>query len=155
MDASLTVRSRRLPASPVCSLGLLPLTSIPTMATSIPLDRINASTSDLEQAESPYAQEPGQSVAPTPVRSASPSPAIPDDEREVPSLPPADRGRDAWLFLLGATIIETTVWGLLNAVGILQNYWSTERFPGDEATVTLATSLMNGLSYMSAGFFGP
>jgi hypothetical protein len=31
----------------------------------------------------------------------------------------------------------------------------TERFVGHESTVTLAASLMNGLSFMSVGVFGP
>lgn len=90
--------------------------------------------------------------------SRSPSnspPPVDDTDRELASLPPADRGAAAWMFLLGATLIETTIWGLLNAVGVLQHYWTTEQFPRDEATVTLAAALMNGLTFMSAGVFGP
>jgi hypothetical protein len=73
----------------------------------------------------------------------------------VAALAPADGGIQAWMFLIAATMIETTVWGLLNAVGILQHYWTTEMFKGREATVTLAAALMNGLTFMSAGIFGP
>jgi len=109
-------------------------------------------------AESPYAKAPDASLPQTPVSprsdTGSPSPP-PDTDREVTALLPADRGKAAWTFLIAGTIIETSVWGLLNAVGVLQQYWTTEKFKGDESTVTLATSLMNGLSYMSAGFFGP
>lgn len=103
---------------------------------------------------SPYAIAPaGQETPLEP--SAAPSLHDPDAEREVPGLAPADKGAQAWLFLFGATVIETTVWGLLNAVGVLQNYWMTERFRGHDSTVTLAASLMNGLSFMSVGVFGP
>lgn len=131
------------------------------MATeTITLQRLDKLDGDLVQSQSPYAQTPGLSLPESP-RSASPPTATaaemgggPDD-REVTPLAPADRGKDAWAFLIAATVIETTVWGLLNAVGILQQYWSTKQFPGNDSTVTLATSLMNGLSFMGAGAFGP
>lgn len=76
-------------------------------------------------------------------------------EREVAALPPVDGGKDAWLFLLSATLVETTVWGLPYTVGVLHAYWSTKMFPHDEATLTLAATLQTGLMYMSAAFLGP
>ncbi|KAL1409635.1 hypothetical protein Q8F55_003631 [Vanrija albida] len=76
-------------------------------------------------------------------------------EREVAALPPVDGGRDAWLFLLSATLVETTVWGLPYTVGVLHAFWSTKMFPHDEATLTLAATLQTGLMYMSAAFLGP
>jgi hypothetical protein len=33
-------------------------------------------------------------------------------ERAIDALPPVDTGRDAWLFLVAAFIIDTMVWGL-------------------------------------------
>jgi hypothetical protein len=33
-------------------------------------------------------------------------------DRAIDALPPVDTGRDAWLFLVAAFVIETTVWGL-------------------------------------------
>jgi hypothetical protein len=76
-------------------------------------------------------------------------------DREVAPLAKGDSGREAWLFLIAGTVIETTVWGLLNAVGVLEHYWAEEQFPGHHDTVTVASSLMNGLSYLGVGFFGP
>jgi hypothetical protein len=34
------------------------------------------------------------------------------DGHAIAPLPPQDRGRDAWLFLVAAFMIETLVWGL-------------------------------------------
>jgi hypothetical protein len=35
----------------------------------------------------------------------------PTAEIEIPSLPPTDHGRDAYLVLLGCTVIQAPVWG--------------------------------------------
>lgn len=119
--------------------------------TAIQLERIPTGGS----ARSPY--EIPTALPETP-QHGSPSPSPPpsfEPDRELVALAPPDKGSQAWLFLFGATVLETTVWGLLNAVGILQNYWTTEMFPDHESTVTLAAALMNGLSFMSVAVFGP
>ncbi|WOO76483.1 MFS transporter asaE [Vanrija pseudolonga] len=77
------------------------------------------------------------------------------EERELPALAPTDRGRDAWLFLASATVIESIVWGLPYSVGVLHAYWSGEMFPGQESVVTLAATLQNGLLFVASGFLGP
>lgn len=77
------------------------------------------------------------------------------EEREIASLPPVDRGRAAWSFLIAGTVIETLVWGLPWSVGILHNYWSQEMFPGAESTLTLAATLQTGFMYMTAALIGP
>lgn len=79
----------------------------------------------------------------------------PPEEREMASLPPVDRGRAAWSFLIAGTIIEALVWGLPWSVGILHNYWAHEMFPGAESTLTLAATLQTGLMYMTAALIGP
>lgn len=73
----------------------------------------------------------------------------------TPALPPVDGGRQAWLFLAGATTCEMIVWGLPYSVGVLHAFWVAEMFPGEESTVTLAATLMNGLLMVGAGFLGP
>ncbi|KAL1408095.1 hypothetical protein Q8F55_004898 [Vanrija albida] len=101
--------------------------------------------------------EPGPSLAPTP----GPSPSLhasaefPEAGRELPSLPPADTGRDAWNFLIAATAMETTVWGFPYTIGILHNYWASEMFPGEESTLTFAATLQTGLMFMSTAVLGP
>ncbi|TXT15530.1 hypothetical protein VHUM_00033 [Vanrija humicola] len=77
------------------------------------------------------------------------------EERELPTLAPTDRGRDAWLFLASATVIESIVWGLPYSVGVLHAYWSGTMFPGQESVVTLAATLQNGLLFVASGFLGP
>jgi hypothetical protein len=63
----------------------------------------------------------------------------------IPLLPPVDGGKDAWLFLLGATTIEILVWGLPFSVGVLREYWSRELFPTEvyhgDTMLTLAATL--------------
>lgn len=59
------------------------------------------------------------------------------------SLAPTDRGRQAWSFLVAATLIETIVWGLPFSVGVLHEYWINEKFAGQgqEGTLTTAATL--------------
>ncbi|KXX76446.1 Monocarboxylate transporter 10 [Madurella mycetomatis] len=46
-------------------------------------------------------------------------------EHEMPSLPPVDGGKDAWLFLAACFMIEALVWGFGYCFGVFQNYYST------------------------------
>ena len=80
-----------------------------------------------------------------------------DYEADAASLPPIDGGRDAWLFLVAATVCETLIWGLPYSIGVLHAYWTNRLFgPGEsESTVTLAATLQSGLMYISAGLLGP
>ncbi|GHJ87124.1 hypothetical protein NliqN6_3526 [Naganishia liquefaciens] len=77
----------------------------------------------------------------------------------IPLLPPVDRGKDAWLFLAGATTVEVLVWGLPFSVGVLREYWSRELFPTEvyhgDTMLTLAATLQTGLLYMLGVIFGP
>ncbi len=84
------------------------------------------------------------------LNSATPDPTEVDTETSssqpinaIDILPPVDTGRDAYLFLLGATMIEVLVWGLPSSVGILHDYWTKELFPGGkgESVVTIAATL--------------
>lgn len=83
-------------------------------------------------------------------------PALPDPDADVfASLPPVDGGRQAWTFLVAATVMETIVWGLPYSVGVLHAYWVHELFPANTSTITLAATLMNGLLLVAAGLFAP
>lgn len=61
------------------------------------------------------------SLKSTPVQNGSnveEDPYMPTDESILPSsLPPVDGGRQAWAYLLCATILETLVWGELELSG--------------------------------------
>lgn len=72
------------------------------------------------------------------------------------SLPEPDGGKEAWLFLIGATAIEVLIWGIPFSIGILHAYWTDELFKGRGAsTITLASTLQTGLLYMVAALSGP
>lgn len=72
------------------------------------------------------------------------------------ALPPVDTGKDAWSFLVAATILETLIWGIPYVVGIFHEFWIAEMFRGEgKGTVTLAATLQTGLMYMSVAVFGP
>lgn len=122
---------------------------------------------------------PGPSLPPTPGEtefyptdvesgaSTPPSPTAPnsttnlaasaDLANESAPLPPVDRGRGAILFLVAATLIEATVWGLPFSVGVLHEYWLSEVFPDPSAAgvLTLASTLPTGLLYFCGVFMGP
>ncbi|KAF2006141.1 putative MFS monocarboxylate transporter [Amniculicola lignicola CBS 123094] len=66
------------------------------------------------------------------------------------SLPPVDTGKDAWMFLAAAFVIETLVWGFPFAFGIFQSYYSTHApFAGSSNVAIIGTCAM-GIMYLSA-----
>lgn len=66
------------------------------------------------------------------------------------SLPPVDTGRDAWLFLFSAFILEVLVWGFPFAYGIFQEYYSSNApFEGERNIAIIGTCAM-GFMYLSA-----
>ena len=70
-------------------------------------------------------------------------------------LPPVDGGRQAWSFLIAATILETLIWGIPFTVGIFHEYWTSTLFKGEgDGVITLASTLQTGLMYMSSSAFG-
>ena len=73
----------------------------------------------------------------------------------IPALPPVDTGRDAWLYLAGATTCEMLVFGLPFSIGVLQLYWTEMFGEGSQGTVTLASTLQAGLLYLTGAGLGP
>lgn len=41
-----------------------------------------------------------------------------DEARDGSALPPVDGGRQAWLFLAAATMLEASIWGFAASLGI-------------------------------------
>ena len=59
------------------------------------------------------------------------------------SLPPADGGKDAWLFLIACFMVEALVWGFPYAFGIFQQYYSeNEPFAGSPNIAVIGTCSM-------------
>ncbi|GAA5831487.1 hypothetical protein JCM11251_004041 [Rhodosporidiobolus azoricus] len=53
-------------------------------------------------------------------------PSVVPTERELPPLPQADHGKQAYLFLLGAFSVETVVWGLPSSYGLFLEHYQRE-----------------------------
>jgi hypothetical protein len=97
---------------------------------------------DVDQEQAPYHRFEVDDSRTATVNEASEPHSSTDN---VSSLPPVDGGRQAWLFLTGATVIEILVWGLPFSVGVLREYWSRELFPTEvyhaDTMLTLAATL--------------
>ncbi|KAH7117704.1 major facilitator superfamily domain-containing protein [Dendryphion nanum] len=66
------------------------------------------------------------------------------------SLPPVDGGKDAWLFLAAAFVVEVLVWGFPSAYGIFQDYYTTHPPFAGSSNITLIGTCAMGLMYLSA-----
>ncbi|OCK76027.1 MFS general substrate transporter [Lepidopterella palustris CBS 459.81] len=65
-------------------------------------------------------------------------------------LPPVDRGRDAWLFLAAAFIVEMLVWGFPFAFGVFQEYYGTHAPFADSGKIAIIGTCAMGIMYLSA-----
>ncbi|KAF2714195.1 MFS general substrate transporter [Pleomassaria siparia CBS 279.74] len=64
------------------------------------------------------------------------------------SLPRADGGKDAWLFLMSCFMLEALIWGFPSTYGVFQEYYSThEPFAGSSNIPVVGTCAM-GIMYM-------
>jgi hypothetical protein len=62
--------------------------------------------------------------------------------------PPADRGKDAWLFLIACFLLEALVWGFPSIFGVFQDYYSThEPFAGSKNIAVIGTCSL-GIMYL-------
>ncbi|RAL17649.1 MFS general substrate transporter [Aspergillus homomorphus CBS 101889] len=69
------------------------------------------------------------------------------------SLPPVDGGKDAWLCLVGAFLLEMMVWGFPFSFGVFQDYYTTtEPFAQDASRVSLVGSCSMGILYLASPF---
>ncbi|KAL8716152.1 MAG: hypothetical protein Q9220_000057 [cf. Caloplaca sp. 1 TL-2023] len=66
------------------------------------------------------------------------------------SLPQADRGKDAWLFLAGCFMIEALIWGFPFSFGVFQEYYSThEPFSSKPSGIAVIGTSSTGIMYLS------
>ncbi|KAI1435196.1 major facilitator superfamily transporter [Xylaria sp. CBS 124048] len=70
--------------------------------------------------------------------------------RQEFDLPPADGGKDAWLFLAAVFAVDAVVWGFPFAFGIFQDYYNShEPFKGQPNVAIIGTSTM-GVMYLTS-----
>ncbi|KAL2873672.1 hypothetical protein SGCOL_011155 [Colletotrichum sp. CLE4] len=69
------------------------------------------------------------------------------EEIEQAPLPPADRGKEAWLVLLGCSLIQIPVWGYSLAFGVFQQYYRShpDELKGDASSVAVIGTTMTVL----------
>ncbi|KAL1843391.1 hypothetical protein VTK73DRAFT_2856 [Phialemonium thermophilum] len=71
------------------------------------------------------------------------------------SLPPADGGKDAWLFLASCFAVEALVWGFPFSFGVFESYYRNhEPFSGSGNIAVIGTCAM-GVMYLTAPFTFP
>lgn len=95
---------------------------------------------------------PGDGAQILPLESSEPpnSDTYNFSQRQEFSLSPVDGGRDAWLFLAAAFMVETLVWGFPFAYGVFQEHYSTHApFAGSRNIAVIGTCAM-GVMYLSA-----
>lgn len=68
------------------------------------------------------------------------------------SLPPVDRGRGAWLCLLGCWLVEAMIWGLSLSFGIFQRYYADHPLFKDSESIATIGTLATGVSYLGMPF---
>ena len=67
------------------------------------------------------------------------------------SLPPADGGKDAWLFLAAAFLLEALVWGFPFSFGVFETYYSSyEPFASDSSGIAAIGTTATGMMYFAA-----
>lgn len=78
--------------------------------------------------------------------------SLPESEDLVgQSLPPVDRGKDAWLVLVGTFVIEGLVWGFPFTSGVFQEYYSNNgQFDDNPAGATMIGTVTLGVLYLSS-----
>ncbi|KAH9240273.1 hypothetical protein K456DRAFT_48245 [Colletotrichum gloeosporioides 23] len=75
-------------------------------------------------------------------------------EIEQASLPPADRGKQAWLVLAGCSLIQIPVWGYSLAFGVFQEYYGSHpnEIDGDISNIAVIGTTMTGIMYLISPF---
>ncbi|KAL2066173.1 hypothetical protein VTL71DRAFT_2244 [Oculimacula yallundae] len=80
---------------------------------------------------------------------------ITESEAEDASLEPVDGGKAAWLFMVGAVIIDAVIWGFPLNFGIFQDYYTTHAPFEGHRLIPLIGTLATGLSYLGGPLMTP
>ncbi|KAF8607541.1 MFS general substrate transporter, partial [Ceratobasidium sp. AG-I] len=76
---------------------------------------------------------------------------------EPSNLAPADRGIQAWMYLVGAFVVQTLLWGVPNSFGVFLTYYSDAFYgeAGADLLLPFAGTLCSGLMYCSGPILYP
>ncbi|KAK1455723.1 hypothetical protein CMEL01_04483 [Colletotrichum melonis] len=77
-----------------------------------------------------------------------------ENEVEQAPLPPADRGKEAWLVLLGCSLIQFPVWGYSLVFGVFQEYYGSHpgKLEGDTSNIAVIGTTLTGIMYLISPF---
>lgn len=64
------------------------------------------------------------------------------------SLPPTDRGRGAWMCLLGCCMLEALIWGFAISFGVFQRYYISHPLFRESSYIATVGTLATGTSYL-------
>jgi MFS family permease len=68
------------------------------------------------------------------------------------SLPPIDRGRGAWMCLLGCWLVEAMIWGFAISFGVFQRYYAAHPLFRESVSIATIGTLATGVSYLGMPF---
>ncbi|KEF54148.1 uncharacterized protein A1O9_09943 [Exophiala aquamarina CBS 119918] len=83
-------------------------------------------------------------------RSSIEGPVLSDHDTIESQLPPADQGKDAWLFLTSCFFLEALIWGFAFSFGVFQDYYSTHEPFAREGKIAIIGTTATGIIYISA-----
>ncbi|KAK5118294.1 hypothetical protein LTR62_002807 [Meristemomyces frigidus] len=82
-----------------------------------------------------------------------PMPHAEEAGTHVTTLPPIDGGKDAWLALASAFVLEALVWGFPFSFGIFQTYYSThEPFANEKEGIAAISTTATAIMFLSSPF---
>ncbi|KAF4637259.1 hypothetical protein G7Y89_g833 [Cudoniella acicularis] len=70
-------------------------------------------------------------------------------------LPPVDRGKDAWLFLAAAFVVEILIFGFSFSFGVFQDYYSTAQPFAGSSNIAVIGVLTTGLIFICSPIILP
>ncbi|KAI0976265.1 MFS general substrate transporter [Xylaria arbuscula] len=66
------------------------------------------------------------------------------------SLPPADGGKEAWLFLAACFVVDALVWGFTLSFGVFQDYYSQHEPFASSGNIAVIGTTSTGLLYLAS-----
>ncbi|KAH6718038.1 major facilitator superfamily domain-containing protein [Leptodontidium sp. MPI-SDFR-AT-0119] len=78
-----------------------------------------------------------------------------DIEGEDMGLEPVDGGKSAWLFMVGAVIIDAIIWGFPLNFGVFQDYYTTHPPFEGNLLISMVGTFATGIAYLGGPLMAP